>query len=148
MRIKLKRFKSDSDGTIGTLSIDNEPKCFTMEDAHHDVKIPTKTRIPMGSYIVKLRNEGGMTQRYAKRYDNHKGMLWLQDVPNFEWVYIHTGNTDEDTDGCILVGDIADLNENRKMVGESRDAYQEIYAIISGAILNGIQVRIQIIDEG
>lgn len=147
MLIKLKRFKSDSKGTIGTLTIDDNPKCFTLEDAHRDVKVLGETRIPMGNYIVKLRNEGGMTKRYAKRYANHRGMLWLQDVPNFEWVYIHTGNTEEHTDGCILVGEIANLNENRKVVGESRDAYVDIYETISGAILNGIQVRIQIIDE-
>lgn len=147
MLVTLKRFKSDKKGTIGTLSIDNEPFCFTLEDAHHDIKIPKLTRIPMGHYQIKLRNEGGMTQRYREKYALHRGMLWLQDVPNFEWVYIHTGNTDEHTDGCILVGEIANLNENKKVVGESRDAYIKVYEIISGAILNGIKVTIKVIDE-
>ena len=147
MEIVLKRFISDRDGTVGTLHIDGEPKCFTMEDAHQDIKIYGKTRIPMGNYKIKLRNKGSMTQRYAKKYANHKGMLWLQDVNGFEWVYIHTGNTDEDTDGCILVGEIANLNINNKMVGESRDAYIPLYEMISGAILNGIQVNIKVIDE-
>lgn len=147
MKIIVKRFMSDDKGTIGTLTIDGEPSCFTMEDAHHDIKIPHLTRIPMGSYDIKLRNEGGMTQRYANKYSFHKGMLWLQDVPNFEWVYIHTGNTDEDTDGCILVGEIANLNHNRKIVGESVDAYKPLYQAISSAIENGIKVTIQIIDE-
>ncbi|NOQ31776.1 MAG: hypothetical protein GQ570_11700 [Helicobacteraceae bacterium] len=147
MQLILKRFMSDDKGTIGTFHIDNEPKCFTMEDAYHETKIYGKTRIPMGNYEVKLRDAGGMTQRYAKRYSNHKGMLWLQNVPNFEWVYIHTGNTDEDTDGCILLGEVANLNINNKMVQESRDAYVPIYEMISGAILNGIKVNILVIDE-
>ncbi len=147
MQIILKRFISDTQGTIGTLHIDGEPKCFTMEDAHHDTKIYSKTRIPMGKYQIKLRDAGGMNKTYSKRYANHKGMLWLQDVPNFEWIYIHTGNTDAHTDGCILVGEIANININRKMVGESRDAYIPLYEMISGAIFNGIKVNIQIIDE-
>ena len=147
MLVTVRRFKSDNKGTIGTLHVDGEPYCFTLEDAHHDKKIPKLTRIPIGHYQIKLRDEGSMTHRYREKYALHRGMLWLQDVPNFEWVYIHTGNTDEDTDGCILVGEIANLNENQKVVGESRDAYEKIYAILSGAILNGIKVTIQIIDE-
>jgi len=149
MKVILSRLKTDNKGTIGFLKIDNDPMYFTLEDPYHDKKIYGDTRIPMGSYEIKLRDEGGMTKRYKDKYgaEFHKGMLWLQDVPNYEWIYIHTGNTKEHTEGCILVGMIADISSETKSVGRSRDAYKEIYSKISNAILNGNKVTIQVIDE-
>jgi len=146
MQLTLKRFKDNKDATIGTLEIDGTPMCFTLEDAYQEEKIYGKTRIPMGHYEIKLRNEGGMTQKYAQRYDFHKGMLWLQNVFDFEWVYIHTGNDEDHTDGCILVGNSANLENTT--VGSSRNAYTELYPIVASAIENGIKVTIQVIDEG
>ncbi len=78
---------------------------FTIEDTHRDEKVYGKTCVPAGTYNVKLRNEGGMTKRYARRYKTHQGMIWLQDVPGFEWVYVHVGNDAKASDGCILVND-------------------------------------------
>ena len=40
----------------------------------------------------------------------HKGMLWVRDVPGFEYILIHTGNTDEHTSGCLIVGDSQENN--------------------------------------
>jgi len=149
MQLKLTRLKSDDRATIGFLSIDDDPAYFGLEDAHHDKKIPGKTRIPMGHYEIKLRDAGGMTKRYAADYgdDFHKGMLHLQDVPGFEWVYIHTGNDEDDTEGCILVGVTANLGIGRKSVGNSRAAYRQIYPKVRDAILAGEKVTIQVIDE-
>jgi Family of unknown function (DUF5675) len=148
MKVILNRLKTDDKGTIGFLKIDNDPMYFTLEDPHHDDKTYGDTRIPMGSYEIKLRNEGGMTKRYKDKYGaEHKGMLWLQDVPGYEWIYIHTGNTKEHTEGCILVGMIADISPETKSVGRSRDAYKEIYGKIRDTILSGEKVIIQVIDE-
>jgi hypothetical protein len=115
----------------------------TLEDPHRDTKVAGITRIPAGTYILGLRTDGGMTKEYADKYgDNHQGMLWLQDVPGFTFVYIHVGNFAADTDGCILVGMSAAQNHIR----ESRKAYELIYPLLVDQINNG-GCAVTIIDE-
>ena len=72
-------------------------------------------------------------------------MLWIQDVPGFEYILIHQGNTDEHTSGCLIVGNSQqDLDVNfNGMVGSSADAYQKLYKKVSGAILKGDDVTIE-----
>lgn len=145
MQITLTRFISSSTGTIGTLAINGKGKCFTLEDAYHAEKILGHTRIPSGNYEIKLRDEGGMTKKYANKFPElHRGMLWLQDVPNFEWVYIHIGNTVADTEGCILVGSSADIRKD--FVGTSKLTYEGLYREITD-VIDLERVMIQIIDE-
>ena len=72
-----------------------------------------------------------------------KGMLWVRDVPGFEWILIHTGNTDEHTAGCLLVGNSSDL---KGFIGSSVNAYKRIYPPIAKAIENGEEVTIEYID--
>ena len=78
----------------------------------------------------------------------HKGMLWVWDVPNFEYILIHTGNTDEHTAGCLLVGDSqqANFGDSNGMVGSSVNAYKRIYPPISEAIERGEKVTITYTD--
>lgn len=142
MIIELKRFCSKSDYTIGALLIDSNFKCFTLEDEKRTVKVYGETRIPEGTYDIKLRTTGGFHQRYTKKFGSfHKGMLWLQDVPNFQYILIHIGNKDDDTAGCILVGNVA---YNTGTIGHSTDAYKAIYPIISDELLKGNNVEIKI----
>ena len=158
MKIILQREKEDSKSTLGRLffgeekqigpfSILENPECFTLEDQKQEgEKVYGETRIPAGTYGIKLRNEGGFNQKYIARYgDMHKGMLWLQDIPNFEYVLIHTGNTDEHTHGCLLVGLIAP-ETTPYTIGQSSDAYKKIYPPIADAILRDEKVTIQIRD--
>jgi hypothetical protein len=72
-------------------------------------------------------------------------MLWLQDVPGFEWILIHQGNTDEHTSGCLIVGDTQqDLDVSFDgFVGSSSVAYKKLYPKVSGAILKGEKVTIE-----
>jgi hypothetical protein len=90
-----------------------------------------------------------MTKRYDKRFgEMHKGMLWLQDVPNFKWVYLHPGNKKEHTEGCILVGDTLNNNQlENGFTGKSSQAYKRIYPGIVDAILSG-EASIQISNFG
>lgn len=127
--------------TIGRLVVQGK-ECFTLEDPIRKIKVHGKTAIPAGQYVLKLRTEGGMDLRYAARFGNwHRGMLWLQDVPNFEYVYLHIGNSPEDTEGCILVGS----TQSRDFIGGSEAAYREIYPVIADAIEAGDDVLIDVL---
>jgi hypothetical protein len=77
----------------------------------------------------------------------HKGMLHVTNVPGFEWILIHTGNTDEHSSGCLLVGDSQENNAIIKdgFVGKSSNAYKRIYPYISKAIQKE-DVTIEYID--
>ena len=71
-------------------------------------------------------------------------MLHITDVPNFEYILIHTGNTDEHTAGCLIVGA---AQENNLLlpdgfVGKSVTAYKRIYPSIAKAIADGEEVTI------
>ena len=150
MHLQLARFSTGDESTVGALHIDGEFTCFVLEDTKRIKKVAGETRIPDGLYRIALRNEGGLTRKYAERYGAmHKGMLWLQDVPGFDWVYIHTGNKRGHTEGCLLVGD--SLNNNQVadgFVGKSRVAYQRIYPQIAKAIDSGEKVTIRIANLG
>ena len=149
MELLLRRISTGDESTIGNLfamncvggaTYQNDVdvpafRCFTMEDQPNEPKVPGETRIPAGLYKIELRTEGGMHARYMKRFSWHLGMLWLQDVPEFEWVYIHVGNYERDTDGCILVGDGVQSNVIEDgMVMSSVAAYKRLYTEIVDAL--------------
>lgn len=141
MELLNRRISSGTEATLGTLfdiTNFNQPiefLCYVLEDQFNEPKIPGETRIPPGRYQIKLRDEGGMTKRYGERFNFHQGMLWLQDVPDFEWVYIHVGNTDDHSEGCLLVGDgqVSNVVE-RGQVTNSVTAYTRLYAKIVKAL--------------
>ena len=92
-----------------------------------------------------LRKVGGYHAKYSKRFsDIHIGMLHVLDVPNFEYILIHCGNTDEHTAGCLLVGDSQENNQITKdgFIGKSTQAYKRIYPRIAKAIKNNETVTI------
>ena len=145
MLLHLIRYSTTNESTLGLLLMDGKFSCYTIEDAWHPEKVVGKTRIPAGHYKIHLRDEGGMTKKYAEVYgDMHQGMLWLQDVPGFEWIYIHTGNTAEHSEGCILVGNGASSNVIRGgLISASRAAYRSIYPMIARAVRGeGASIRI------
>ena len=151
MKLQVLRFSSESDSTNGLLFDITEGVKFlayTLEDERREEKVMSETRIPAGTYEVKLRTEGGHHNKYASRYGSmHKGMLWLQDVPNFKWILIHCGNTDEHTAGCLLVGDSQENNQIKEngFIGSSSNAYKRIYPSIAEAVENE-KVTIEYID--
>lgn len=141
MELEVLRFSSQKDSTNGILfDITNGKRtflCYTLEDEHRDDKVAGETRIPSGTYNITLRTVGGFHGRYEKKYgEMHKGMLWVRDVPNFEYILIHTGNTDEHTAGCLLVGDSqqANFGSSDGFVGSSTQAYKRIYPSIAKAL--------------
>lgn len=131
MNLELLRVSSQEDSTLGVLyerTPDRKFLCFTIEDEYRSAKVPGETRIPKGYYEVKLRKHGGFHQRYSERFPFHEGMLELQNVPNFTDVLIHCGNTDDDTAGCLLLGDNAfqNVTTQGKITG-SVNAYKRLY---------------------
>lgn len=150
MHLHLIRVSTGKESTTGVLHVNGEFACFTLEDTKRIKKMHGETRIPDGLYKVALRSEGGMTQKYAAQYGAmHHGMLWLTNVPGFDWIFIHIGNKRGHTEGCILVGDT--LNNNRVgdgFVGKSKDAYKRIYPIIAKAIESEEEVTIRISNLG
>ncbi len=152
MKLKVIRFSSQSDSTSGLLfDVTDKTKflCYTLEDERREEKVMAETRIPAGVYNILLRKEGGFHGRYTKKYgDMHKGMLHVQDVPNFKWILIHTGNTDEHTAGCLILGDSQENNVLMKdgFIGRSVQAYKRVYPPIAKALENSEEVTIEYID--
>ena len=153
MKLKVLRFSSQEDSTSGLLFLESkkglEFLCYTLEDERRALKVRGETRVPAGKFNITLRTVGGMTQKYAKRFPGiHKGMLWVRDVPNFEYILIHCGNTDDQSAGCLLLGDSQENNIIIKdgFIGKSRNAYKRVYSPIARAIEKGEEVTIEYID--
>ena len=150
--IEVLRYSSGVDSTLGILS-ENGPEgreflAYTLEDEFREEKVSAETRIPEGTYDVKLRTTGGFHSRYATKFgDWHKGMLHVQDVPGFEYILIHTGNTDEHTMGCLLVADSSTQNITKDgFIGASVSAYKRIYPSLAQWLLDGNILNITYID--
>lgn len=149
MELLLKRTLSNQHETIGELYINRALECNTLEDEYRAVKVMKETRIPAGRYQIKFRRVGGHHLRYSQRFPGiHKGMLELQNVPNFKFILIHIGNFDKDTDGCILVGKGHQKQGNgRYMLLKSVGAYLDFYNKVAAALLRGEDVFIKIEDH-
>ena len=153
MKYEVLRISSGKDSTSGMLfEINNGKRTFlayTLEDEQRDVKVWGETRIPAGTYKLKLRTEGGFHTRYSGKYGAmHKGMIHVQDVPGFEYILWHTGNTDEHTAGCLILGNTQTNNRIAKdgFIGSSVDAYKFVYPRVAAAIEAGLDVEVTYID--
>ncbi|MGD9824381.1 DUF5675 family protein, partial [Desulfobacter sp.] len=139
------RFISDSETTISRVFVDGKFFCFGLEDEYRVEKVAGETRIPPGTYKIGVRSVGGFHGRYKSRFaDIHKGMLHVQDVPNFEYILIHCGNKDEHTAGCLLVGEGAVTTPGDMMITNSAAAYRRLYSKVIDAALMG---RLEIIYQ-
>jgi len=148
MNLKLYRYSDGGKDTKGLLFIDGKFACYTLEDEFRAVKVKGETRIPEGTYKIKFREViSPLTESYRKRFRWFTWHLELQDVPNFQYVYIHVGNKDTDTDGCILVGD--SVNNNKLASGflsNSVQAFTRVYSAISDALAKKESVEIEIVN--
>tara|TARA_R110002096_G_scaffold180765_1_gene358145 strand:- start:2335 stop:2760 length:426 start_codon:yes stop_codon:yes gene_type:complete len=112
-------------------------------------KVWGETCIPEGEYCIGLRTVGGHHAKYSKRFaDIHLGMLHVLDVPNFKYILIHCGNTDEDTAGCLLLGN-SQVNNSIKtngFIGNSTEAYFNVYPYIAKVLDEGQDVTISYKD--
>lgn len=126
--IELRRIALKAGYTIGRMYIDGQYFCDTLEDTDrginmlmplHDIqqiKIKGKTAVPTGEYQVVID--------YSCRFK--KNMPHVLAVPGFEGIRIHPGNTAEDTEGCILLGE----NKTKGKVVNSRAAFLRFMSLI------------------
>ena len=158
MELEVIRFSSGTDSTNGILletiqqgneidGIFKQKKFleYTLEDEYRSEKVFGETIIPNGTFKVGLRKVGGYHAKYSKRFPHiHVGMLHVLDVPGFEYILIHCGNTDEHTAGCLLVGDSQENNQitTDGFIGKSTQAYKRIYPRVAEAIDCGEDVII------
>lgn len=141
MEIKLNRI-CKSNYTIGKLSINDKYFCDTLEDINRDInkngkfdgiesKIYGETCIPFGKYQVIL----AMSPKFGRELPR------LLNVPGFEGILIHRGNTTKDTLGCILVGE----NKEKGKVINSTPYEEKLVKILKEAIVKGEQITIEIL---
>lgn len=133
MKLTLRRKFKGPAYTVGDLSIDGKFFCNTLEDAVRALpatcpdtprgrpctcreKVREKTAIPAGTYKITLE--------YSPRFKRR--MPRLHDVPHFLGILIHTGNTEADSAGCILVGE----NTVKGKVLNSRATFGRLYALL------------------
>ena len=120
MKIEVKRLHRTDNSTIGELTIDGKFECYTLEDKEREfVKIKGETAIPKGTYKVII-NQSNRFKRL---------LPLLIGVPNFEGVRIHAGNSNHDTEGCILVGQ----NRSVDYITKSRKAFDSLFKKMQGA---------------
>lgn len=138
MELELRRDDFNTACTIGKLYADGIYACESLEDRVREVdgqpvaswKIKGETAIPRGRYRVVVNH----SQRFGRELPQ------LLEVPGFEGIRIHPGNTAANTEGCILVG----TERGPDSVLHSRDAFAELFTDIQGALAGGEQVWITV----
>jgi hypothetical protein len=113
MKIEVKRLHKGANSVIGELTVDGVWECYTLEDVERPEKIKNETAIPRGTYKVII-NQSNRFKRL---------LPLLLNVPGFEGVRIHSGNTNHDTEGCILVG----RTRSNDFIGQSRKAFDKLF---------------------
>jgi len=123
---------------------DTVDMAFTLEDERRHTKVYGETCIPVGTYELKLRTDGMdnpemMNHDYRRKYGEwHKGMIELQNVPEFTSVYIHILNYETQTKGCVGVGEVPGIYPDGEFfIGRSEAAYKKVYEEIATALIAG-----------
>ena len=154
--LKVVRDKFHSDWTLGKLYLNDIHDGYTVEDEIRDVKVKGETAIPYGTYELGSRYSPKFSSSYLwsdtakmlidtteynlnkKTYSNlnwrEHELIWVKNVPNFEYVLIHWGNTDLDTEGCLIIGKNRGMVNNREGVITSRAYYVDFYRRVYPAI--------------
>lgn len=140
--------------TISNLTIDGKWFCNVLEDADRglddsmplakikELKKPSITAIPKGTYEITLDviSPRFCTKAFYKQVCNGK-LPRLLNVKGFEGILIHAGNTDKDTDGCLLVGQ----NKVKGQVINSQDTFKELYKLLKDKHDKGEKITIKIL---
>lgn len=142
MELRVERLWPRENYTVGRLYVNNEFFSNTLEDKiidknkngifdNGEKKVYGESAIPYGKYKV--------VYNYSPKFG--RNLPRLLDVPHFEGILIHSGNTAKDSFGCILVG----KNTSKGMLSESRYTSDKLNEIIDAAQKRGEEITIEIV---
>lgn len=134
LEIEIRREIHTHKSTIGRLFVNGQFECYTLEDCARPpgVKVPAATCIPAGEYSLVIN--------FSNRFQ--RLMPELLEVPGFAGIRIHAGNTEADTQGCILVGE----TRGEDFIGGSRAAYRRLFGKLRAAKAAGGEVRVAVVN--
>lgn len=136
MKLRIERLWPKPNYTVGRLFVDGKFYCNTLEDTVRDLskekKVPGKTAIPYGIYKVVFN--------WSPKFG--RNLPRLLNVPAFDGILIHSGNTAEDSAGCILVG----KNTAVGRLTESRYTSDKLNVLIEDAQRKGENITIEIVE--
>jgi hypothetical protein len=141
MVIEIKRVSHTNRCTIGEVWVDGVFECYSLEDSVREVplkpvsewKIAGQTAIPAGTYDVVID--------FSNRF--HRLMPHILNVPGFTGVRIHSGNTDKDTEGCILIGQ----EKTSDYIGHSKAAFDTFFPQLQDALQAGQTATVTVTNE-
>lgn len=163
--LRNERYKGTKDWTLGRLYVRGEFDGFVVEDELRDKKVPRETAIGAGRYKLGFRHSPKFSKSFlwSKKagrlipnvnyslfpnnefYDIWKKftdwvehfVIWVLDVLGFQFILLHWGSTDLDTDGCLIVGNQLGIVKGREAVLNSRKYYMSLYEKIFPLVEKG-----------
>lgn len=141
MKLLLKRQQCGKTSTLGQLYVNGAPECFILEDTDRqlelnpEAKIAGNTCIPRGTYRVIIT--------FSNRFK--KDLPLLVDVPGYAGVRIHPGNTDKDTEGCLLPGTSFAASDGGYVVNNSREAFRRLFLKLEEAFDKNEEITIDVV---
>lgn len=136
MHLEILRHTFTQKSTCATLSVDGKFFSDVLEDADRHLEIPTNKKIdkqsamPRGTYRITIT--------FSNRFQKY--MIQIMNVPGFEGIRIHGGRTQDDTEGCPLVGHYVDDYTITDGIATSN----RLFDLVESAIKSGESVTIEV----
>lgn len=164
IQLFIDRYNKAKDWTISRLFVDGIQHGYVIEDeVRNGPKVYGETAIPHGTYTIGIRQSPKFSATFlwsdsknilVSARDKWKyplvtdfrphDLMWIKDVPGFEYILIHWGNTDDDTHGCLIVGETLGVIKGQEAVLNSRTFYVKLYQQIYPRLKNNEQGQIVI----
>jgi hypothetical protein len=158
--INVQRYIFTPDWTLSRYYINDTLSGFGVEDECRLQKVDGETAVPYGRYELGFRQSPKFSGTFYYHDTLNKlitvaeyntladkagwhthDLIWILNIPNFQYVLLHWGNTDLDTDGCYIVGNKIGIVKGREGVLESRPNYQKLYPKVYPLIRNGRSIH-------
>jgi len=152
MKFILQRLFDTGDETLGMLYSGKNYLATVLEDEKRFTKVKGETRIDPGTYnLVWQETITPLTKKYRDMFpdwfDKH---IMLKNTPRHSNIYIHFGNFEDDTDGCVLTADgffPRTDKEGYQLAANSRATFEKVYKHIGGMMKAGKRCYLEVRDE-